>query len=52
LTTPLQVRFIRYARVYRWYVLKEWKTRETSIKHLIYLNKRLEKKPTLFFPED
>lgn len=45
LTTTLHVRFIRYARVYRWYVLKQWKMREESIKHLILLNKRL-KKPT------
>ena len=43
LTTSLLVRFIRYARVYRWYVLKQWKLRKVAIAHLITLNKRLMK---------
>lgn len=43
LTTSLLVRFIRYARVYRWYVLKQWKLRKLDIAHLIALNKRLMK---------
>ena len=44
LTTCLKVRFIRYARVYRWYLLKEWQNRLKEIQHLIQLNKRLLKK--------
>lgn len=45
LTTWLMVRFIRYARVYRWYLLKQWKDRLKEIQHLIQLNKKLIKKP-------
>lgn len=47
LTTCLKVRFIRYARVYRWYYLKEWQNRFKEIIHLIQLNKRLLKKPNV-----
>lgn len=43
LTTTFLVRFIRYARVYRWYVQGEWKERLPEIRHLIQLNKRLVK---------
>lgn len=49
LTTCLLVRFIRYARVYRWHVLKEWQSRLKHIQHLIFLNKRLFKQPTKGF---
>nr|YP_009944736.1 LAGLIDADG-2 homing endonuclease [Ankistrodesmus falcatus]QMS48905.1 LAGLIDADG-2 homing endonuclease [Ankistrodesmus falcatus] len=45
LTTCLFVRFIRYARVYQWYVTNQWKKRLENIQHLILLNKRLQKKP-------
>lgn len=45
LTTCLLVRFIRYARVYRWYTLQIWQDRLKHIQHLIMLNKRLQKKP-------
>lgn len=45
LTTCLFVRFIRYARVYQWYVTNQWKPRLTNIQHLILLNKRLQKNP-------
>lgn len=44
LTTCLMVRFIRYARVYHWYVHKQWQDRVKQITHLILLNKRLQKK--------
>lgn len=43
LTTCLMVRFIRYARVYHWYVHKQWQDRVKQITHLILLNKRLQK---------
>lgn len=43
-TTCLLVRFIRYARVYRWHELKQWQERVDKIHHLIQLNKRLQKK--------
>lgn len=48
ITTCLMVRFIRYARVYRWYVLKQWLERVKQIRHLILLNKRLQKKQKSF----
>jgi hypothetical protein len=50
LSTCLMVRFIRYARVYRWYVLNQWQERKEEIRHLIILNKRLQKsKNQIFF---
>lgn len=44
LTTSLMVRFIRYKRVYGWYIQKEWISRIPQIQHLIRLNKRLSKR--------
>lgn len=44
ITTPLQVQFIRYKRVYTWYVAKEWQNHISDIYHLICLNKRLSKR--------
>ena len=43
LTLSLKVRFLRYARVYRWVQLKEWPEKVEQIQHLITLNKRLKK---------
>ena len=44
LSTTLFVRWIRYGRVYRWYVSKEWVHKKAQILHLITLNQRLKKK--------
>lgn len=42
-TTKLIVRFIRFSRVLNWVNKKEWQSRINEIKHLIVLNKRLNK---------
>ena len=43
-TRTLKVRWIRYCRVYGWYVNGEWSAKKEKIHHLITLNRRLRKK--------
>lgn len=51
LTTCLYVRFLRYVRVYNWYISGDWLQKKPKILHLIQLNKRLEKKKDANFME-
>lgn len=43
-TTKLYVRFIRFNRVLKWAENRDWQTRISNIRHLIDLNRRLNKK--------